>query len=313
MYLFYESNCYWEIDYITKTLLKDINFNIKFFDTQEIRNINIFLNLLNNIDCNIDSNRLDKKDNIINNNIFVFGSNSEYPSDNLEDYKIYPIIELIKPRIIIHLSDEWGNKPALNELGRNSNLLLLRQYSHPNYSNISNGNNILQIPLGYMHDMFENDFEKIQIKKSSEREIKWSFIGNIKQDRLEMINEFACLTPNIVKKGEPVEMREIYRNSVFVPNGRGNKSLDCFRIYEAVLCGAIPIIVSENNQEFKETFSGMDNPPFLYCNSWKEALGVCKFLFSNPDILNKEQEKLLNWWTNYILKLRNIIKNNLLI
>ena len=42
MYLFYESNCYWEIDYIIKTLLKDINFNIKFFDTQEIRNINIF-------------------------------------------------------------------------------------------------------------------------------------------------------------------------------------------------------------------------------------------------------------------------------
>ena len=48
-------------------------------------------------------------------------------------------------------------------------------------------------------------------------------------------------------------------------------------------------------------------------NSWKEALGVCKYLLSNPDILNKEQEKLLNWWTNYILKLRNIIKNNLLI
>ena len=76
--------------------------------------------------------------------------------------------------------------------------------------------------------------------------------------------------------------------------------------------GAIPVIVSENNQEFKETFSGMDNPPFLYCNSWKEALELKIFIF-NPDILNKEQEKLLNWWTNYILKLRNIIKNNLLI
>jgi len=295
MYLFYESNCYWEIDYITKTLLKGVEYELKFFDTQEIRNIENFKNIEN----------IENKKDIIGNNILVFGSNSEFPSNNdLKDYKIFKTVEYLKPKIIIHLSDEWGNKPALNLLS-NYTSLLLRQYSHPNYP-ISD--NILHIPLGYMHDMFEDNYENIVLKDASKREFKWSFIGNIKQDRQEMISVLSEFGPNIVKKSEPSEMRDIYRNSIFVPNGRGNRSLDCFRLYEATMCGAIPIIVSENDNEFKETFDILDNPPFIFCNSWKEALGVCKFLCMNFDLLDRVQKNIIIWWKIYLSKIWKNIK-----
>ena len=37
----------------------------------------------------------------------------------------------------------------------------------------------------------------------------------------------------------------IYSQSIFVFNGRGNVFLDCFRLYEAIIAGAIPVIVGE--------------------------------------------------------------------
>ena len=39
----------------------------------------------------------------------------------------------------------------------------------------------------------------------------------------------------------PIQMREIYLSSRFVVVGRGQSNLDCYRIYEAIICGAVPV------------------------------------------------------------------------
>ena len=53
---------------------------------------------------------------------------------------------------------------------------------------------------------------------------------------------------------KPYELFDLYRESLFVPIGRGNISLDCFRIYEAIVAGAIPVMCG-TNQEIEMTFN----------------------------------------------------------
>ena len=58
------------------------------------------------------------------------------------------VVELLKPRALIHLSDESGSRPDMVELARKGPDLL-RQYKHGHFPSPPN---LFQIPLGYMTD-----------------------------------------------------------------------------------------------------------------------------------------------------------------
>jgi hypothetical protein len=236
-------------------------------------------------------------DDIKNNNIFVFSSNK----NKFED--IYYLVKEIKPKIIIHLSDEWGTNENFQSLARHTGLLL-RQYHHHKY--ISTYKNILYIPLGYSSNFFENNYKNIELKCSFDRKYIWSFIGNIKQDRIEMLKIMKQLVPNISGRMDTSQIRNIYRESIFVPIGRGNVSLDCFRLYEASSCGAIPIIVG-GEEEYKNTFKYEENPPWLRFNNWKDAVNECQELLKDPLLCYKKSIENVIWWKNRINNLQNMI------
>ena len=62
----------------------------------------------------------------------------------------------------------------------------------------------------------------------------------------------------------PADIWDVYRNAKFVPNGRGNAVLDCFRLYEASMAGAIPVVVGSWS-EIRETFYfGGDVLPWIF-------------------------------------------------
>ena len=107
----------------------------------------------------------------MDNNIFCFGSNKMSP-EGAED-----LVGFFKPKLIFHLSDEWGKNPDYLKLSENC--LYFRQYYHPNYD-YPDTNNIIHIPLGYMKGMMEKDWESVPLKNSSDREYKWSFIGDVR-------------------------------------------------------------------------------------------------------------------------------------
>lgn len=234
----------------------------------------------------------------LNDCVLVFTSNLHTYSEILQ------VVNKIKPKVILHLSDEhiYENKVEYTELGNYCDLYL-RQYNHPTFKYTSN---TLHIPLGFTNFGFEDtpkglknpNWESVHTgdkKPSLERKYTWSFVGTVKGDRFEMINTFSKFD-GVSKYTQTVdEVIELYSESIFVPCGRGNSSLDCFRLYEASACGAIPIVVG-SYQEYSNTFKYENSPPWIFADSWQEALKHVTYLLDNPDILQALQNRLTNWW-----------------
>jgi hypothetical protein len=199
-------------------------------------------------------------------------------------------IKRIKPKIIICLSDEFidENLSCFNELG-NYCELFLRQYHHPNYTYTSN---TIHIPLGYTNGC------KIF---SENKKLIWSFLGEIKSDRSDMISTFQKLNPHFIGNSTTKElMCKIYSKSLFVPCGRGNSSLDCFRLYEASMNGAIPVVVGSRD-EIETTFKYEENPPWIFAESWEDAYIEC----TRTTI---DSQSVTSWWNQRINNIKEQVR-----
>lgn len=225
-------------------------------------------------------------------------------TSNVHSYeKIKEFVIRVKPICIVHLSDEWGTKPEYQELCKYTKILL-RQYRHPSYPTYSN---IYSIPLGYMNKMFNTSSTSLDLKPCSERSIPWSFIGNMKSDRYNLVIKFSGWKTGIVRNNvKPLEMASIYMDTCFVPCGRGNVTLDCFRLYEAAICGAIPVVVG-SDKEIDETFGG-DRPPWIFATSWKDAVQKCEKMYNEG--INERQKLVINWWRDKVSEIKNLIKTD---
>ena len=266
--------------------------------------------LFSNIDCDIEpttpeilKNGLPDENSIVNNNILVFSSNV-YTFD-----EILQIVLRIKPLIIVHLSDEWGTKLEYTHLAAFTKLLL-HQHHFNNYP-YNYYTNIIQIPLGYMTNMFHNQNPfHLPLKPLLERKYKWAFIGNIKSDRIEMLDKFSKkIFDNFFGNNiKPENMFDIYNNSIFVPSGKGNVRVDCFRIYESILSGSIPVIVCDE-AEFYDTFHyNNDHPPFILGKTWEDAANKCADLLNNTEQLKNIQQQNYTWLRNKIVSIQQTIQ-----
>ena len=287
---------WWEMDYIKNDLLKDI-VNI---DNTILIEPGDFTNLYND-------------DTLVNNSIFLV--NDVVPFETIEH-----VVKKIKPICILHFSDERGNANHWLSLSKYTKLLL-RQHNHENY-NIDSYGNIIHIPLGYVSTYLNGRSSlDIESKKIPERQYTCSFIGEMKNDREYMCDIFENNFQNTYIKRitntwkiqslsySPPEIFSIYNDSIFVLNGKGNFSIDCFRIYEALIAGAIPVIVGEKN-EINRVFYFNDNslPPFVFADNWNDAVNKCKSLLENKEQLQNLQDANINWYKNKITEIREKIK-----
>jgi hypothetical protein len=88
--------------------------------------------------------------------------------------------------------------------------------------------------------------------------------------------------------------------------GRGHVTLDCFRVYEATIAGAIPIVVgpiAEINHAFY--FDG-EQPPFLYASSWEGALKAAMKMSAAE--IDAKRAELVRWYINRINYIRRKIQ-----
>lgn len=217
-------------------------------------------------------------------------------------------VEKFKPKIIIQLYDESAEEYMHNHLILSKYCkLFLKQYKHPYHIFPEN---VIHLPLGYLNK-FSVDLNNIKLIK--ERKYFWGWSGHIKNDRSDMLNSFL----NHVWKGvihtntasDVIETSKLYKECIFVPCGRGNYTLDCWRIYEAIVSGAIPVVVGSLN-EIKKTFEYKKFPPFIYDESWYNASQKCvklieKFISGDDSELQNIQNNLIEWWNyemNYVQK-----------
>jgi hypothetical protein len=288
--LLYLENATWEFDFIINEFLYNIE---KATEILCLKDIPLLLN----------------RQDIIEQNILVINTTCKADS-------IINIVKHIKPIAVFYLSDECGedkNIPTLEKYTK----LFFRQYNHRHYHY---ANNNYQLMLGYSKYFLTNQKSSdISPKKMMEREISCSFIGTMKSDRFHMTNVFKQNMENtnivFVENNwniddlpySPQKCFDIYNNSVFVICGRGNVSLDCFRIYEAIVAGAIPVVVGTRD-EIKSTFYYQDHlPPFIYDDSWEKVVIKCNDLLKNDDELQKIQNELLLWWKEQISFVNQLI------
>lgn len=215
-----------------------------------------------------------------------------------------------KPKIIIQLADECceEHNEIHNLLGNFCNLFL-KQYRHESQLSTYTENTTI-IPLGYVNGVYNRS---VKIKPIADRKYTWTWVGFLKSDRKEMINCFWNMWKNVTICNAYIpgnEVFDLYSESIFVPCGRGNFSLDCFRNYEATIAGAIPVIVGPMN-EIEWTYKFEETPPWIYAESWSEALKKCQEIQFDFETLQKMQNENIAWWNKMVSFLQNKVSKAL--
>lgn len=278
----------WEYDYIIQDLLPNENKNIKFVSFDNLKATE------------------EKCD------VFVYSCRDpqNYHWGFMPSYEqVLTAVQKFKPKIIIQVSDEFEEEDnsAHNQLADYCELFL-RNYHHSNYKYTKN---TLHIPIGRKNGF---NISGKEIKKSTDRKYSWSFVGQQKSDRTELVEGFSIIPNNfcLVHGGDKSKMldgnqvSDLYLDSVFIPCSRGWTTLNTMRIYESSMCGAIPVIIG-TKEEIELNFAYEESPPFIFSNSWKNAATICKSLLSNERLLLEKQELVLEWWNTRINKIKNKI------
>jgi len=290
MKVLYHEYAAWEYDFVIHDICNVENKEVECFSNENFKSF------------------MDRSD-IIDNNILIINYLT-----NIHD--IIAVAENIRPFVIFYLSDEGGYCPEMTTLGKYTKLLLTH-YRHGSYNYPQNW---IQVPLGYCRYFLNSKLSStIQQKPMRERQTNASFIGSMKSDRLKMVKLF---TQNMQKLNikfvqnnwninnlpiSPEQCYQIYSDSIFVICGRGNVSLDCFRIYEAIVAGAIPVVVGSPQEINTTFFYNNDIPPFIKEESWENAVIKCNTLLHDYDKLQQIQNDLLLWWKNRISLVNNSI------
>lgn len=282
MNVFYTTTAGWEEDYFKNDIFNNdfYNFNITF--------------ILFNTNTIIENYTESKNVIVINPGV------SLHFTENM--------IKILKPFAVFHLSDELGENTKYYDLYAKYPIkILFHQY---NFTKVNYKMNHYQIPLGYVKHFIQGKSSNNLVENSIQDKIyDFAFIGSLKSDRNTMIDKFKnVFKTNFVRTGDtnwsnpmnqqikPTDMYEIYKKTIFVPIGRGNSSLDCFRLYEAIVAGAIPVVVGDIN-EINITFNFNNSiPNIIIGQNWDSAVLLCENLYMNKDKLQDMINFNTKWW-----------------
>lgn len=155
----------------------------------------------------------------------------------------------------IHLSDEYY-KDSCRFYDHDACLWVARNYWHPALSKRSK---VLTFGLGWKNGYMEAAAQVAPPPANwKDRPITVSFAGNIHHTfRRDFVQMFATVEPNKFhltydgfdsKNGlDIVSYRSLMNQSKYVLCPIGHCNIDCFRIYEALEAGAVPITLSATN------------------------------------------------------------------
>ncbi len=197
---------------------------------------------------------------------------------------------------LVHLSDETYD--GAYEIYDNFRAVF-RIY----WSSVFNPRRVLQLPLG-----FQAGFPAGAAAQASaaSRPYLWSFLGGAaRSSRPEMVRALEPLTPHflhITDRGQAERLDksayvQTLRDSIFVPCPMGNVNLESFRIYEALECGAIPILEKRVGFDYFKHLLG--DHPLPTFPSWRRAAQFLAGLRDDHAALDRLQSQCMEWWESY--------------
>ena len=259
----------WEKDYIIKYVLKDVRFTNYFVIARE----------------HLTESFIRKLRTMSSEFVVVFSSN------NMSYTTIESLVRELKPKVVIHNSDEWGKRKEFVQLSTLVPLMITQYKFYYKFPT-----NVLHLPLPYLTGVHVGgvpDFNSV--KPPKQRKYDWAFIGELKHDRAYAIRMFKELWKDSVYfegKASRVEMSTVYKDARFVIAPRGNVTMMTCRMFEAITCGAIPVIAC-SKEEMEPTFNfGGRTPQFVYARTWEDAVDACRSIQNLDDM----QQKCVNWY-----------------
>ncbi|MFT4115539.1 hypothetical protein [Bradyrhizobium sp.] len=230
------------------------------------------------------------------------------PNQTSQDDLVAYLRRLPRPLVVYHMSDEFIEVgQAFHEhcdlIIRNGSAIFDER--HPR---------LMQIPLGYASG-FRNMSE--QFPDAGSRKISFSFMGSMKHERSTQMLPAMTTLPGqhyVRKTGSFAASTQrfnatsvaIYKNTVFVPNPKGNWSPECNRLYDALEWGCIPLIrdyaESPYHRGYHDRLLGPHPIPTFF--DWADAAAFAGDLMSRPAALDRLQADLSTWWRAYKARLR---------
>ena len=272
----------WEKDHLIKYVLQDVRFTNYFVIARE-HLTESFVNKLSTMSSDF---------------VLVFSSN------NVNYTTAEWLTRTLKPKFIIHNSDEHGNRREFFQLSRYVPLILMQYAFHYNLPT-----NVMHLPVAYLPGVHAGGFpDWSSIKLMKERKYDWAFVGGLKSDRAYAIRTFkerwidaTFFEGNATR----VELGDAYKNTRFVISPRGNVNLMCCRTFEAITCGGVPVIANCTKEELEHTYNFGDRPiPFIYARTWEDAVNLCRSIENLEEI----QQRCIEWYQSIHESIRTEIK-----
>lgn len=214
---------------------------------------------------------------------------------------------------VFHLSDEHLTDPisfyTLPEC-----LQVVRMYDRPDID-ASIRAKVHIIPLGY-HWTLRGGGCPAPYERTPRlpfRNTLWSFYGTAWQGRGEKLAPLMTIEPHRCRflsgwNSEEMVGREEYIGSlldtIFVPCP-GGQNPETYRLYEALECGCIPIVVREGEGESLYMKMLMENLQILPVSNWEEAATLMRQLYQEKNLLETYRQNLL---VRYRIWKENLVK-----
>ena len=123
----------------------------------------------------------------------------------------------------------------------------------------------------------------------------------------------------------PRSLVPAYTSSRFVLQPRGGKSLNCLRLSEATMAGAVPVTVAAKSTADEASLAYYHGPlphgrprranlstlPWVIAGDWPAAADHVAQLLTRPEALDALQRRLLRWWRGLMHALRTQVRRAL--
>jgi hypothetical protein len=270
---------------------------------------------------------------VVERNVWVVCMQTQLVRDYLLKYQ-----ESGTPFSLIHLSDEWY-KDNLSVYELSCCRHVFRNYyfpltAHPREFALSSAaqNKVRFFALGYKYGWHDasSESEGSQPRAVNERKFVWNFVGAPKGTRKELIRSLSqldreCFIHQTAGWNAPNSIstkayRDVLENSMFTPSPIGNFNIDCFRLYEALEAGSIPIVIRSSTDQpytyYERLFECQESDlPFVFVDDWKDAKAKLMALLpageaglGKTDTLIGMQSKAVKWWVEYKMKIQQLFK-----